>query len=69
MVSEVESEKNLEEEESKESDSGVVNLALATAYISKPSSTQKKMTSPILLTRASITMLPPIASWQKVPRY
>jgi len=69
MDSEAESEDNVEEEESEESDSGVASLALATAYVSKSIFNTKEMTSPTLLTKASMTMLPPTASWQKVPRY
>ena len=66
MDSEAESEENVEEEES---DSGVASQALATAYVSKSIFNTEENDLPTPLMTAMMTTLPPIASWQKVPRY
>ena len=69
MDSEAESEENEEEEAFEELDSGVASLALATAFVSKSIFNSEENDFPTLLMMSMMTMLPPIASCQKVPRY
>ena len=51
------------------SHSGVASLALATAFVSKSIFNPEENDPPTLLTTAMMTTLPPIASWNRVPRY
>ena len=69
MDSEAESEENEEEESSEESESGVASLALATALVSKSVFNTEENDLTIRLMKAMMTTLPPIVSWQRVPRY
>ena len=68
MDSEAESEEHGEEEASEESESGVASLALPTAFVSKSIFNTEENDNTNNADEGNDDSLPPIASWQRVPR-